>query len=185
MNLLAVVGSPRPNGNTAILVSRIAEGARTGGADVDVVRLGSLVVQECDGCHACWRGRSCTKDDDMRRLYPSIGASDVILFATPVYWYGPTALMKAFIDRFVYFNCPENRPQIRGKRAAVALVLEEEIESTWRPVMDFFDKSLAYLEMTLAGTVVVPGVGKAGEIRQKRDRLDEAFRLGRALVQTA
>ena len=120
----------------------------------------------------------------MSRLYPSIGASDVILFATPVYWYGPTALMKAFIDRFVYFNCPQNRPQVRGKRAAVALALEEETEATWRPVMDFFDKSLAYLEMTPAGTIVVPGVSEAGAIRQKQDRLDEAFRLGRTLAET-
>jgi multimeric flavodoxin WrbA len=185
MNILAVVGSPRTNGNTDILVSKIAEGARAGGAEVDVIRLGSLEVRECEGCHACWRNRSCSKDDDMRRLYPKIASADAMVFGTPVYWYGPTALMKAFIDRFVYFNCSENRPQIRGKKAVVALVLEEESETTWRPVVDFFEKTLAYLEMVQAGTIVVPGVGKAGAVRNKPERLDEAFHLGNRLVDSA
>ncbi len=182
MNVLTVVGSPRTNGNTNILASKIAEGARAGGADVDTIRLGSLDVRECDGCHACWRGRSCSKDDAMQQLYPKIIASDIIVFGTPVYWYGPTALMKAFIDRFVYFNCPENRARILGKKAVVALVLEEENETTWQPVMDFFDRSLAYLQIALAGTIIVPGVGKAGAILKKPDRLDEAFRLGNRLA---
>ena len=118
----------------------------------------------------------------MRRLYPRITAGDIMVLGTPVYWYGPTALMKAFIDRFVYFNCQENRPKIRGKKALVAVVLEEESEATWRPVVDFFQKSLAYLEMTLAGAIVVPGVGKAGAILSQPDRLDEAFELGRTAV---
>ena len=182
MNVLAVIGSPRTNGNTDILVSKIAQGACAAGAEVDTVHLGALAVRECDGCHACWRGRPCSKNDDMQQLYPKIIAGDIVIFGTPVYWYGPTALMKAFIDRFVYFNCPENRSRIRGKKAIVALVLEEEEQATWQPVMDFFDKSLAYLEMTLAGTIIVPGVGKAGAILRKPGRLDEAYRLGSAVA---
>jgi len=54
--ILAVVGSPRRNGNTHILVSKIAEGARANGAVVDELLLGELTIRECDGCHACWKG---------------------------------------------------------------------------------------------------------------------------------
>jgi multimeric flavodoxin WrbA len=54
----------------------------------------------------------------MLAIYPKIIEADVIIFGTPVYWYGPTALMKAFIDRFVYFNCPENRAK-SGKAANI------------------------------------------------------------------
>jgi multimeric flavodoxin WrbA len=118
----------------------------------------------------------------MRAVYPKIAASDAIVFATPVYWYGPTALMKAFIDRFVYFNCEGNRPHVRGKRAAVAVVLEEEREATWMPVVEFFAGSLAYLEMNLAETIVVGGVGPKGAIRNKPQRLEEAYHLGRRLA---
>lgn len=180
--VLAVVGSPRKGGNTEILVSRIAEGAASAGATVETIRLGDLHIRQCDGCHACWRGRPCSKDDDMRALYEKIAACETIVFGTPVYWYGPTALMKAFIDRFVYFNCEPNRSMVRGKRAAVAVVLEETHEETWRPVIDFFQNCLGYLEMNLAGTIVAPGVGEKGAIRKELERLEEAHRLGAALV---
>jgi multimeric flavodoxin WrbA len=180
--ILAVVGSPRKGGNTDLLVSRIAEGAGAADAQAEVVRLGELQIRECDGCHACWKGRPCSKQDDMLALYPKIAASEAIVFGTPVYWYGPTALMKGFIDRFVYFNCEANRPMVRGKRAAVAIVLEERHEQTWRPVIEFFDKSLAYLEMKPAGTIIVPGVGKKGDILKQAQRLEEAYRLGTRLA---
>ena len=52
--MLGIVGSPRKNGNTHVLVSRILEGARDAGAEAETVLLGDLTVQECDGCHACW-----------------------------------------------------------------------------------------------------------------------------------
>jgi hypothetical protein len=90
--------------------------------------------------------------------------------------------MKAFVDRFVYFNCDANRTMVRGKRAAVAVVLEETHEETWRPVVEFFHKSLAYLQMDLSGTIVAPGVGEKGAIRKESQRLEEAYRLGAALA---
>jgi len=183
--ILAVVGSPRRGGNTDLLVSKIAEGAGTAGAGVEVIRLGELQIRECDGCHACWRGGPCSKQDDMAALYPKIAAAAVVVFATPVYWYGPTALMKAFIDRFVYFNCEANRPMVRGKRAAVAIVLEETHEATWRPVVEFFARAFAYLEMQPAGTIVVPGVGSRGEILRRPEQLEQARRLGAELADAA
>jgi len=117
----------------------------------------------------------------MRAVYAKIAACETVVFGTPVYWYGPTALMKAFIDRFVYFNCEANRPMVRGKRAVVAVVLEETHEETWQPVVEFFRKSFAYLEMALVETIVVPGVGDKGAIRREPQRLDEAYHLGSRL----
>ena len=115
-NFLGVVGSPRKKGNTHILISKIFQGAKREGAIGDILFLNDLDIQECDGCHICWMGKPCRKKDDMNRIYPKIIESDVIIFGTPVYWYGPTALMKGFIDRFVYFNCPENRKYIKASR---------------------------------------------------------------------
>ena len=43
-------------------------------------------IKECDGCHSCWKGNDCSKQDDMNELYPQIAASDVLIFGTPVYW---------------------------------------------------------------------------------------------------
>jgi multimeric flavodoxin WrbA len=180
--ILAVVGSPRKNGNTHILVSKIAEGAKAKGALVDELFLGDLTIKECDGCHTCWKGIDCNKNDDMPAIYPKIIQNDVIIFGTPVYWYGPTALMKAFIDRFVYFNCPENREKIRGKSGVIAVPFEEEGPETARPVVEFFQKCLEYLQMNLVGEIIVPGVSRKGEIRLKPECLQEAYELGRSLV---
>jgi multimeric flavodoxin WrbA len=176
------MGSPRKNGNTHILVDKILEGARQAGATIEMLLLGDMTLRECDGCLACWKGRDCAKADDMNTVYPKLAASDVIVFGTPVYWYGPTALMKAFIDRFVYFNCPENRPKIRGKSALLAVPFEEESLQTAALVIGLFEKSLAYLEMTLAGQIIVPGVSRKGDVLAKAESLQQAYELGRQSV---
>jgi len=176
--VLAVIGSPRKGGNTDILVQKVTEGAASKGAKVDTLRLSELNIRECDGCHVCWQKKPCSKRDDMLNIYPKIIESDAIIFGTPVYWYGPTALMKAFIDRFVYFNCPENRAKIRGKKAVIAIPFEEENPDTARPIVEFFVKSFGYLEMELVGKIIVGGVGAKGDVLKKPDRLQEAYELG-------
>jgi multimeric flavodoxin WrbA len=180
--ILGVVGSPRKRGNTHALVSRILEGAAAEGAAAETLFLGDLDIRECDGCHVCWKGKQCSKKDGMITIYPKIIQSDIIVFGTPVYWYGPTALMKCFIDRFVYFNCPANRAAIKGKSAVLAVPFEEEDPKTADLLVKFFKKSLHYLEMKLIGTILVPGVGGRGDILNKPDRLEESYELGRRLA---
>ncbi|MFH1740272.1 MAG: flavodoxin family protein [bacterium] len=181
--ILGVVGSPRRNGNTHILVSKIIEGAVERGAEAEILFLNDLRIQECDGCHACWKGKECSKNDDMNNIYPKIVESDAIVFGTPVYWYGPTALMKGFVDRFVYFNCPENRAKIKGKSAIVAVPFEEENLETAALLLAFFEKCLSYLQMDFAAKIAVPGVTRKGEILEKETRLKEAYELGRNLAE--
>jgi len=176
--ILAIVGSPRKGGNTDILVQKVAEGAASKAALVDTLWLAKLNIREFDGCHVCWQRKSCSKRDDMLNIYPKIIESDAIIFGTPVYWYGPTALMKAFIDRFVYFNCPENRAKIKGKKAALVIPFEEENPDTAKPVVEFFEKCLNYLEMKLLGAIIAGGVSEKGDVLKKPDRLKEAYELG-------
>jgi multimeric flavodoxin WrbA len=180
--ILGVVGSPRKKGNTHILVSRILDGAEEEGAETEILFLSDLNIRECDGCHVCWKGKDCSKKDDMNEVYEKIIQSDIIIFGTPVYWYGPTALMKCFIDRFVYFNCPGNRAKIRGKSAVIAVPFEEENPGTADLLVKFFEKSLRYLEMKLVGKILVPGVGRRGDILKRLDHMEEAYELGRGLL---
>lgn len=180
--ILAVVGSPRKNGNTHILVAKIAEGAKTKGAAVEEIFLADLNVKECDGCHRCWKDGVCSKKDDMCGIYPKIAESNAIIFGTPVYWYGPTGLMKLFIDRFVYFNCPANRDKIEGKSAVIAIPFEEDTPATARLVVEFFEKSFAYLGMNLVGKILVPGVSEKGDVLGKPDYLAKAYKLGQSLA---
>jgi len=183
--ILGVAGSPRKNGNTHVLVSRILEGAKEAGAEVELLLLADLNIRECDGCLLCWQGKPCPKNDDMNDLYPKIAEAGAIVFGTPVYWFGPTALMKAFLDRFVYFNCPANRGQVRGKPAVVATPFEDETPETADLLLALFAKSFEYLEMRPAGRIIVPGVGGRGDVLQKQAALDEAHELGRKLAAIA
>jgi multimeric flavodoxin WrbA len=160
----------------------MVEGAGSKGSQIETLYLGGLNIRECDGCHVCWKGKPCSKHDDMLDIYRKIIESDAIIFGTPVYWYGPTALMKAFIDRFVYFNCPQTRAKIRGKSAALAIPFEEDNPETARPVVEFFEKCLSYLEINLVGSIIAGGVSDKGDILKKPDRLTEAYELGRRLA---
>jgi multimeric flavodoxin WrbA len=182
--ILAVMGSPRKKGNTHILISKILEGAKSEKVAGEILFLDDLTIRECDGCHRCWQGKECNKADDMNNLYPRIAESAGIVFGTPVYWYGPTALIKGFLDRLVFFNCPENREKIKNKPAVLAVPFEEENPATADLVKAMFEKSLEYLEMNLIGTIIAPGVTKRGEIIKKQDSLEEAYNLGIKLARS-
>jgi len=182
--VLGVIGSPRKNGNTHVLVSQILEAVHSEGISTEVIFLNDLSIEECDGCHVCWKTEKCVKTDDMSNLYQKIIESDVIIFGTPIYWYGPTALMKGFIDRFVYFNGPKNRKKIKDKLAVIAIPFEEENDETAAPVVSFFKRSLNFLGVKLIGKIIVPGVTLRGEVKKKKEYMDKAYELGRKIAKT-
>jgi multimeric flavodoxin WrbA len=180
--VLGIVGSPRKKGNTSILVSKILEGATFSGAATDTIYLKDLDIEDCIGCLACLKGKECSHKDDMNDLFPKIIESDLLVFGTPVYWYGPTAIMKAFMDRFVYFNYPENRNKIRNKATLIAIPFEDNDLETSDLLVLFFEKFFKYLEMNLMGKILAPGIDKKGEILNKPNYLREGYELGKRLV---
>ncbi|MBY9006984.1 MAG: flavodoxin family protein [Candidatus Lokiarchaeota archaeon] len=180
--ILGIVGSPRKKGNTFELVSKILEGSKLKGADTNIIYLEDLDINECNGCHTCWQGLECSKKDDMNEIYPELIEADVIIFGTPVYWFGPTALMKAFIDRFVYFNCPENRTKIKGTKAIIVIPFEDDNFETATPLEMMFEKSFEYLEINLINKIIVPGVGKKGDVLKKSNVLENCFNIGQRII---
>ncbi|NYT12637.1 MAG: flavodoxin family protein [Methanomassiliicoccales archaeon] len=182
MKVLGILGSPRTSGNTHALMTSVMKGCDSLGAETEIVELGDLEIKECDGCHACWKGRECPKGDDMLDLYETMKKSDAFVFGTPVYWYAPSGLMKMLIDRMVYFNCPENRISIRGKVATYVIPFEELDPATAEPVEDFFRRCFQYLELRLIEGVVVPGVNAKGEVSRKSDAMESAYQLGRSIT---
>ena len=166
-NILGIIGSPRKGGNTQVIVDQALGGAAHNGAETDTLFLADMHIKECIGCHACWRGKPCTQGDDMNDLFDVIASADGFVFGTPVYWYGPTAIIKAFLDRFVYFNCPEHRGMVKGKPVILAVPFEETGPDMADLTVKMFELSFGYLEMNLAGTIIAPGVTKVGEVKSK------------------
>ncbi len=180
--ILGIMGSPRRNGNTHILVSRILDSAQRSGANVETVLLGDLQIRQCDGCHACWKTGRCAKNDDMQSLYAKTADSDVLVLGTPVYWYGPSAIMKLFIDRLVYFNGPETRKLVRGHRAVLAVPFEDTAMETADLLVRMLEQSLAYLEIKMVGQILVPGAGERGDVLNKPECLTACDELARQLI---
>ncbi|MCE5323493.1 flavodoxin family protein [bacterium] len=182
MKLTTFLGSPRADGNTDIIALRVIDGARDAGLDTKTIALRKLNIRGCVGCSMCWKnGRKCAIDDDMTSLYDIISDSDVLLFATPVYWYAPTAIMKAFIDRFVVFNHAQGKPLIEGKSVVLVTAYEEEGPSAAELMLRMFDLSFDYLGVKLVGSIVADGLGPKGAALKKTDVLDSAYKLGLAL----
>ncbi len=104
MKILALNSSPRKEkGNTDRILRPFLEGARQAGAEVEVVYLYDRKILPCLGCFHCWLrtpGKCCQKDD-MEDLLKALAASDVAVYATPLYVFGMSAVMKLFLDRIV------------------------------------------------------------------------------------
>lgn len=182
MKVLGIMGSPRSSGNTHVLMKRLMDGCRSQEAETEIIELAGLEIRECDGCQACWKGLECPKGDDMLDIYKMIKGSDALVFGTPVYWYGPTGLMKLLMDRMVYFNCPENRKHIRGKIGTYVIPFEDLDLATARPVEDFFHRCFDYLELKPMKGVVVPGVSAKGEVSRLGAVMDGAYILGQNIA---
>ena len=179
--ILGIVGSPRKGGNTHILVSQILRGAREMGARTELISLGKLRIKECDGCHTCWDTEVCRINDGMKRIYKKLMDSDSIILATPMYWFGPTVLMKAFIDRLLYFCCSKSEDKIKGKEVVLAIAFADGDTTTANSLLKMLTMTVKYLEMKIKGKILAPGVAEKGAIKKKKRKLKEAFNLGRLI----
>ncbi|MDO4371901.1 MAG: flavodoxin family protein, partial [Clostridia bacterium] len=109
--ILILEGSPRRNGNSAILSEEFARGAQEAGCSVERVRIADKKIAGCLGCNACYRNSgACIQKDDMAEVRERMLAADAIVLASPIYFYSMTAQLKAVIDRTYAFY-----PQLEGK----------------------------------------------------------------------
>jgi len=100
MIVFGIMGSPRPKGNTDRLLSAFLEGAREAGAQVLTISVGDKRIAPCQGCRYCEHHGHCRlADDDMDEIYGLLRRADMIVAATPIFFYGPSAQIKALIDR--------------------------------------------------------------------------------------
>ena len=125
MKVLVIQGSPRKNGNTAVVVSEILEGMQAKCAcTVETVWLADLDIAGCNECFACQKTAkppTCSIKDDMTALYTKILKGDLTIFATPVFCWGVPSEMKAVYDRL--YACFQFEPDgykcvLSGKRFA-------------------------------------------------------------------
>lgn len=99
--VLIISASPRKNGNSDLLCDEFAKGAIEAGHEVEKIRLAEKKVGFCTGCYACQKLNKCVQNDDANAIVEKMLSADVIVLATPVYFYSMDAQLKALIDRCV------------------------------------------------------------------------------------
>lgn len=178
MNIVVLQGSPNVSGSTAILVEEFARGARATGHTVERIDVAHLDIRPCTGCVACGYGvRPCVQRDDMAGVLQKILSADMVVFATPLYYYGMAAQLKAVIDRF----CSENSA-VTGRRlkAALLTVAWNADDWTFEALVVHYGTIVRYLDMTDCGMVLGYGCGTPGMTRAS-EYPRAAYELGASL----
>ncbi len=182
MTIAAIMGSPRPGGNTDTLAASVVAGAEEAGCTTETLYLRALRIHPCTGCGHCGRGgRLCIFRDDGDLVYDAMIRSDLFLFVTPVYWYGPTTIMKTLLDRLVVFNTAGARPFVRGKEAVLVAAWEERGMKAVEPMVRQFELGFQYLEISFRDRLLVDGLGPKTAARENPAALEKARALGRSL----
>jgi len=171
---LGIVGSPRHGGNTEILVDEALRGAEEAGAHIERAFLSELAIAPCQACGRCLSTGECAQQDDMATLLEQMKRSQIWVLGTPVYWSGPTAQFKAFLDRWY----SARRIEFEEQRAIIVTPMGEPDTSYADCAMQIIRTALAYLKVELFASILVPNVWDLGEVREYPDMIEAAYRAG-------
>jgi len=177
---LGIVGSPRRGGNTEVLVDHVLSGAEEAGALIEKVRLTDLEINPCRACEACHKKGHCVQQDDMATLLAKMEESDLWVLGTPVYWWGPTAQFKAYLDRWYGQS---GVVTFRGRRVILTIPLGASDPSYADQLVGMLECALGYAGVDLRATILAPGVSGRGQVREHADVLAAARHAGREAIE--
>lgn len=173
--VIVLAGSPRKGGNSDTLCNEFIKGAKESGNEVEKIYISDKTIHYCIGCNACQASHTCVQKDDMQEILVKMKEADVIVLATPVYFYSMSAQMKTLIDRSVAMYLELIDKQFYF--IATAAEANEEIERTIDSLRGFTD---------CLPNAQVKGVIYGGNAWQINDIVDmpvmkQAYRMGRSI----
>ena len=187
--VLGIFGSPRKGGNTERLLEEALKGAEKEGADVERLHIVRFHITPCTECLQCLEKGECIIQDDMQKIYPKLLESDIIILASPIFFYGVTAWAKALVDRTQALWARKyilKDPYLgkEGKRRKGFLISvggtkgQKVFDGAILTAKYFFD----VLNADYVGELVFRNMDAQGDILKQRDALLQAFESGRKLV---
>lgn len=174
MKITTILGSPRRFGNTAAVLKRF-EDLVPAPHQVERINITEYTVKGCLGCDGCQRKRDkphCGQRDDAVTLLERLMASDVIVYASPLYCWDFSAQMKAFIDRhycLVKWKEPDSPSLMAGRRMALLVTCGSGIEDNADVIQTVFEREVDYLKCTVAGKFIVPDCSTPDQLGDKAD----------------
>ena len=179
MKILILCGSPHKNGTTNALAEALISGIDQSRHEVEKIQLAEKKIAPCLGCEYCKRNDgACVQKDDMAALLPSVLAADVIVFVSPIYYFGFNAQLKAVIDRFYAVNA---RLKQQTQKKAILLTAGGGKEE-WIPdgIFANYHTMLRYLNWTSLGQICALNCHVKDQLAQTTC-LEQAKELGRSL----
>lgn len=175
-NIVILSGSPRKRGNTETLLAAFRAGAEAAGKTVTVFPVAHMKIATCSGCEYCLENpRKCALADDMAEILNALYNADVIVWASPVYYFSVTAQLKAAIDRMYPLQSE------KVKRAALLLTCADEDVDTAAGALAIYERTLRYYKWDDAGVLIATGVEHLGDIDTKQEILEQARKLGQEI----
>lgn len=177
--IVVLVGSVRKGGNTELLAKAFADGAGQDN-EVELLSVADYNVHPCIGCNYCYlsEGSRCVQQDDMVKIYDMLRQADTVIVASPVYFYGISAQLKALIDRL---HTPM-RNEFHIKSLGLILVGAAELPDLFDPIVTQYRMILRFFGLKDVGMVLVSGAREKGAVLSG-DGMKRAYDLGRNLNQ--
>lgn len=177
MKIIVLFGSPNQNGSTKILVDHFVKGAKEAGHDCEVLDVCHMDVHPCIGCVACGYEGPCVQKDDVELIRTKLLSADMVVFATPLYYYGMTAQLKTVVDRFCAYNGSLNGKRLKSTLLTVAWNADDW---TFEALVAHYKTLVRYINFEDKGMVLGYGCGTPS-MTSRSEYPNEAYRLGKSL----
>jgi multimeric flavodoxin WrbA len=184
MKIVAVLGSPRPQGNSSTLARGLLKAAADRGAEITEYQLNQLDFRGCQGCMACKTKReTCILEDDLVPVLNAVKEADLLVLASPVYFGDFSGQMKCFFDRTYSFLNPDFSCRVPpGKKAVMVLVQANPDEAEFADIFPRYRRWLKLYGCDPIHLLRVTGVREPGEVASRTPALEAAAALARELV---
>ena len=177
-NVLVISSSLRVTSNSAILAHEVVRGATEAGHEAEFLSLAEKDINFCTGCLACQRSHVCTINDDMSMIVDKVKYADVLVFATPVYYYGMSGQLKTMLDRLN----PLYGSDYRFREVYAVCTAADDAEGTENGVVSGIENWLSCFEdAKLKGVLFCGGVDGPGDVIVRHDVMERAYLLGAKL----
>ena len=178
MKILVLEGSPNKKGSTHLLADCFRQGAEEAGHTVQMLDIAHAKIHPCTGCIHCGYQGPCVQKDDMETIRGEILGADMLVFATPLYYYGMSAQLKTLVDRFCAFN---SSLQSKRMKSALLTVAWNSDDWTFDALVSHYKTLVRYLHFQDMGMVLGYGCGTPA-MTSHSFFLQEAYQLGKRLA---
>ena len=189
--IVLINGSLRVNGNTDTIIKSLLDGAESSDAIIKQFVLRDKNINDCKGCYYCYKNNSCSINDDMQEIHHDIQKSDIIILASPMYWWGVTGLMKTFIDRLYLYYPKRNEHFIAGKKLLLVIPMnvneKQHGHKTYISEIEPIQMTSKYifkrLRMEIIDIVFYPNLSAKGDAIKNKEYLNTSYKMGQKLSQ--